>query len=143
LNQLVTTQAGSNWLRQNGIERTLRGSEFLTSGWCSGRLGAAYGGLDGRQRGHGSPASMGRDRRARERVRVVDMRQGRESGCGWGSKRARARGRATWTVSMAGAWTWVNGGCGEDKAHGAARESERAGERFTVLTRRAHNAERE
>jgi hypothetical protein len=54
------------------------------------------GGLDGRQRGRGSPTSTGGDGSARERARVCEMRQGRESGCGWGSKRAGARGPATW-----------------------------------------------
>jgi hypothetical protein len=76
--------------------------------------------------------SLGGDGRARERARVCEMRQGRESGCGRGSKRVRAHGQATWAFSMVGAWTWVSSGCGEDKAdkaprrpHGAERERAR------------------
>ena len=64
------------------------GSEFFTSGRCSGRLGAAPGALDGRHGGCGSPASSGDGGRARERVSVGEMRKGRESECGWGSKRS-------------------------------------------------------
>jgi hypothetical protein len=57
---------------------------------------------------------------------VCELRKGRESGCGRGSKRARARGRAKWPVSMVGLRTWVSGGCGEDRANKAApRRSER------------------
>jgi hypothetical protein len=46
----------------------------------------ASGGLDGRQRDCGSPAIASDDDRARERASVCEMRQGRESGCGRGSK---------------------------------------------------------
>jgi hypothetical protein len=51
-------------------------------------LGTTSDGLDGRERGRGSPASTSGDDRARERARVCEMRQGRESGCRWDSKRS-------------------------------------------------------
>jgi hypothetical protein len=59
-------------------------SEFLTSG----RLGAAFGGLDGQHGGRGSPTSTSDGGRTRERASVGEMRQGRESGCGRGSKKS-------------------------------------------------------
>jgi hypothetical protein len=62
------------------------GSEFLTSRWCSGRPGAAPGGLDGRHSGRGCPVASGGRGKARERVSVGEMRQGRENGCGRCSK---------------------------------------------------------
>jgi hypothetical protein len=61
-------------------------SEFLTSGRRSGRLSATPGTLYSQHDGRWSPASSGGGGRARERVRVGEMRQGRESGCGQGSK---------------------------------------------------------
>jgi hypothetical protein len=43
-------------------------------------------GLDGRQRGRGTSASTSDESRARERVSLPEMRQGRECGCGRCSK---------------------------------------------------------
>jgi hypothetical protein len=48
----------------------------LISGRSSGRLGAVSGELDGRERGRGSPAASGGVGRARERVKLCEMRRG-------------------------------------------------------------------
>jgi hypothetical protein len=45
-------------------------------GRSSGRLGAVSGELDGQEHGRGSPAAAGGDGRARERVKVCEMRRG-------------------------------------------------------------------
>jgi hypothetical protein len=46
----------------------------LTSGRNSGRLGRVSGDLDGRERGRGSPTAAGGIGRARERVKLSEMR---------------------------------------------------------------------
>jgi hypothetical protein len=43
-------------------------------GWSSGRLGAVSGELDGQERGRGSPVAAGGVGRARERVKLSEMR---------------------------------------------------------------------
>ena len=70
----------------------------------------AQGGLDGQHGGRRSPAGFSVGGRARERVSMGEMRQGRESGCKRGSKRAGASGwrcasildvRAWWSIAVA------------------------------------------
>jgi hypothetical protein len=105
----------------------------------------AQGGLDGQHGGRRSPAGFSVGGRARERVSMGEMRQGRESGCKRGSKRAGASGLATCQYSRC-ACVVVHCGCGEDGADKAGPRHRGTGarsERTTVLTRRAHNAERE
>jgi hypothetical protein len=66
-------------------------------------------------------------------------------GAGGAQKGAGACGRTMWAVSMAGALTWVSGGCGEYGADkGAPRRNKRecAGKRSTTLTRRARSAKK-
>jgi hypothetical protein len=112
------------------LRETEHGSEFLTSGWCSGRLDAASDGLDDQHGGRGSPASSSGDGRARERVSVGEMRLGRESRCGRGSKGARASGQATWLVFSAcvrGSTMIVRKTELTGLVSGAAREKEREG----------------
>jgi hypothetical protein len=87
-------------------------SEFLTSGWRSGRLGVASDKLDGRHDGHGTLASMSGEGRARERVGLREMRQWRESECGrcskgsWGAWAGDVAGvlgvRARWSTAVRG-----------------------------------------
>jgi hypothetical protein len=50
------------------------GDGCLTLGRSSGRLGAVSVELDGRERGRGSPAAAGGVGRARERVKLCEMR---------------------------------------------------------------------
>jgi hypothetical protein len=50
------------------------GDGCLTSGQSSVRLGADSGELDGRERGRGSPTAAGGVGRARERVKLREMR---------------------------------------------------------------------
>jgi hypothetical protein len=50
------------------------GDRCLTLGRSSGSLGADSSELDGQERGPGSPAAAGGEGRARERVRVCEMR---------------------------------------------------------------------
>jgi hypothetical protein len=52
-----------------------------------GRLGAVSGELDGRERGCGSPAVSGGEGRARERVKLCEMRQGVSAGTGGALRR--------------------------------------------------------
>ena len=52
------------------------------------KASVASSGLDGQHGGHGSLASTGVSGRARERAGLSEMRQGRESRCGRGSKRS-------------------------------------------------------
>jgi hypothetical protein len=74
----------------------------LTSGRSSGRLGAVFGELDGRENGHGSPAASGGKGRARERARVCEMRRRTSAGHWRGSKKGvGARGRASWSRNPA------------------------------------------
>jgi hypothetical protein len=68
------------------MKKTEYGNGFLTSGRSSGWLGAAFDGLDGRHDGRGTPASASGMGKARERVSLHEMRQGRESGYGRCSK---------------------------------------------------------
>jgi hypothetical protein len=56
-------------------------------GRSSGRLGAVSGGLDGRERGRGSPTAARGVGRARERVKLCEMRRGACAGHWWGSKK--------------------------------------------------------
>jgi hypothetical protein len=120
---------------------------FLTSGRCSGRLGATSDGPDGRHDGHGTPASTSGEGRARERVSLREMRQGRESGCGrcskgswgaWAGDMARVLGmRARWSMV-------VHGEGGVNTEVPQCRERERArGEQLIAMTSRARKAERE
>jgi hypothetical protein len=59
---------------QGAIREIGHGDGCLTSGRSSGRLGAVSGELDGRERGHGSPAAAGGVGRARERAKLREMR---------------------------------------------------------------------
>jgi hypothetical protein len=63
----------------------------LTSGRSSGRLGAVSGELDDRERGCGSPAAAGGVGRARERVKLREMRRGVCTGHWRGSKKGDGR----------------------------------------------------
>jgi hypothetical protein len=92
----------------------------------------------------GERKRRGQNARGAERVR---NEPGERASAGGAQKGARARGQATRAVSTANARTWVSDGCGKMEltglAHCAVRESERAGERFVALTRRATSAKRE
>jgi hypothetical protein len=81
LNRTVITRVSYG---KEELRETEHGSEFSTLGRCSGRPGVAPSGLDSRHSGCRSPAGFGVSGRARERVSVGEMRQGRESVCGWG-----------------------------------------------------------
>jgi hypothetical protein len=129
------------------LKETKNNSEFLTSGRCSVRPGVAPGGLDGRYGGCGSPAGSSGGGRARERVGVGEMRQGRESGCRRCSKGSWARGQATWpefsACLHAGPW-WFAGKAKLTGAPTAHRERAIARrERFAALTGQARGAKRE
>jgi hypothetical protein len=63
-------------LAQGAIGEIGHEDECLTSGRSSGRLGAVSGELDGRERGHDSLVAAGGIGRARERVKLSEMRQG-------------------------------------------------------------------
>ena len=87
------------------------------------KASVASSGLDGQHGGHGSLASTGVSGRARERAGLSEMRQGRESRCGRGSKRrwgqvGERRERCPRRARM-----WVSGEDGTVK--GAPRRSER------------------
>jgi hypothetical protein len=60
-------------------------------GRSSGRLGAVSGELDGRERGRGFPAAAGGEGRARDRVKLSEMKQGVCVGHWWGSKKGARR----------------------------------------------------
>jgi hypothetical protein len=55
------------------------------------RLGAVSGELDGRERGRGSPATAGGVSRARDRVKMCEMRQGACAGHWRASKKGAGR----------------------------------------------------
>jgi hypothetical protein len=78
------------------LKETEHGSEFLTSGRRSGRLGAASNGLYGWHDGRRTPASASGEGRAQERVSLREMRQRERAGAGGAQKGARACGQATW-----------------------------------------------
>jgi hypothetical protein len=59
---------------QGAIKEIGHGDGCLTLGRSSGRLGAVSGELEGRERGCGSPAAAGGVGRARERVKLREMR---------------------------------------------------------------------
>jgi hypothetical protein len=86
----------------------------------------AYDALDGRHGGCFTPTSTDGSGRVCERASMGEMRQGRESGCGRGSKGSWARGQAMWPVFSVCAL--VRAICKEGGAdrgpHGAARERE-------------------
>jgi hypothetical protein len=75
------------------------------------------------------------------------MSQGRECGCGRCSKEAGVHGKATWPGISAYVRTGPRRFAGKaeltGRPHGAARGSERAGERFIALMRSAREAETE
>jgi hypothetical protein len=73
-NRRSRTMASTKQLRQGRIEGNRAREQVFTSGRCSGGLGSASGGLDGRHSGRGSPASTGGGGRARERASVGEMR---------------------------------------------------------------------
>jgi hypothetical protein len=60
-NRCYRTPARPNWLRPGGNKVNQAHERVPHLGTELGRLGAACGGLDGRQRGCGSPASTGGD----------------------------------------------------------------------------------
>ena len=70
----MSTGEGEIGRTQGAIRETGHGDGCLTSGRSSGRLGAVSGELDGRERGCGSPATAGGVGRARERVKLREMR---------------------------------------------------------------------
>jgi hypothetical protein len=70
----LSTGEGEIGRTQGAIREIGHGDGCLTSGWSSGRLGAVSGELDGRERGRGSPAAAGGVGRARERVKLHEMR---------------------------------------------------------------------
>jgi hypothetical protein len=59
---------------QGAIREIGHGDECLTSRRSSGRLGAISGELDGRECGHRPPVAAGGVGRARERVKLREMR---------------------------------------------------------------------
>ena len=73
-------------------------------------LRAASDGLDGRHDGRGTPARMSGKSRAREMVSLLEMRLGRENGCGrcskgsWGAWAGDMAGdlgvRACWSMAV-------------------------------------------
>jgi hypothetical protein len=72
----ASTGEGEIRRTQDAIRGIGHGDGCLTSGRSSGRLGAVFGELDGRERGRGSPAAAGGVGRARERVKPSEMRRG-------------------------------------------------------------------
>ena len=116
-----------------------------------GSLGAMFGGLGDRHEGRGSPARPSGEGIARERARLCKMGRGSECGCGWCSKRSWGRGRATWPGIPASVRDCARAGprrvAGKAEltggSHGAARENGHATKRFSELTRRAREAERQ
>jgi hypothetical protein len=121
------------------LKETEHESEFLTSGRRSGRLGPTS---DGQHGGCGTPASASGEGTVRERVSLREMRQGRESGCGWCSKKSWGAwvGDVVGVLGVHARWsTVVRGEGGPDRGVPRCRERERArrGERLIALTRRA------
>jgi hypothetical protein len=119
-------------------------------GQSSGRLGAISGELDGWEHGRGSPAAAGGVGRARERVKLCEMRRGvcvghwqgskKGAGCVGGHRgqeirrRARVRTRRS-TASTEG--VELTG-----LAHGAEREEGTRGATAWRLVNRARETER-
>jgi hypothetical protein len=106
------------------------GDECLTSRRSSVRLGAVSGELDGRERGRGSLAVAGGVSRARERVKLSEMKRGVCAGHWRGSKKGAGRmdgrrGREIWR-----------------RARVRTRRST-ASAKGAELTGQAHDAERE
>jgi hypothetical protein len=93
------------------------------------RLGAISGELDGWERGRGSPAAVGGVSRARERVKLCEMRRGVCTGHCRGSKKGAGR---------------VGGRCGRETRRRARVRTRRSttGAGKADLTRQAHDAER-
>ena len=121
------------------IREVGHGDKCLTSGWSSGRLGAVSSELDGRECRRGSPVASGGEGRARERVRVCEMRRGASAGHWQGSKKgARRVGGASWPRNLAtcvSAHTLVHGGReegGSDRVGPRRRERKkgRSGQRL-------------
>jgi hypothetical protein len=120
-------------------------------GRSSGRLGAVSGELVGRERGRGSPAAAGDVGRARERVKLSEMRRGVCAGHGRGSKKGaglvggrrgretqrRARVRTRRSTARAGKAELTR------QAHGAEREKGTRRGNGSALANRAHETERE
>jgi hypothetical protein len=78
-----STDEGEIGRTQGAIGKIWHGDRCLTLGRSSGRLGAVSGELVGRERGRGSPAVTGGVSRARERVKLSEMRRGVCAGHGW------------------------------------------------------------
>jgi hypothetical protein len=76
---------------QGAIGEIGHGVACLTSRQSLVRLGAVSGELDGRERGRGSPAAAGGVSRARERVKLSEMRRGVCAGHWRGSKKGSGR----------------------------------------------------
>ena len=126
------------------LRQTEHVSEFLTSGQRSGRLGVAPSALDGRHGGLGSPASSSGGGRARMRARVGKMRQGRESGCGRGSKGSWGEcvGDVAGVHDVCARWSMaVHEDDGADRAGPRRRGTGARSERATTLMRRACRTE--
>jgi hypothetical protein len=70
----ASTDEGEIGQTQGAIKEIGHRDECLTSGRSSGRLGAVSGELDGWEHGRGSLAAAGGMRRARERVKLREMR---------------------------------------------------------------------
>jgi hypothetical protein len=115
-----------------------------------GRLGAVFGELDGRERGRGSPAAAGGVGRARERVKLCELRRGACAGHWRGSKKGagcvggrrgreiRRRARVRTRRSTASADVAELTG----QAHGAEREKGTRGGNGSALANRARGIER-
>jgi hypothetical protein len=71
-----STGEGEIGRTQGAIREIGHGDGCLTSGRSSGRLGVVSGELDGREHGRGSPTAAGGEGRARETVKVCEMRRG-------------------------------------------------------------------
>jgi hypothetical protein len=76
---------------QGTIGEVGHGDGCLTSGRSSGRPGAVSSGLDGRERGRESPVADGGVGRARERVKMSEMRRGACAGYWRSSKKGAGR----------------------------------------------------
>jgi hypothetical protein len=102
--------ARMNQLRQGRIKGNRACERVSHLGTMLGRASHGFRRARRLHGGRGSPASTGGNGRARERVSVGEMRQGRESGCMRAQKGVGARGKATWLVLLACVHMWVNGG---------------------------------
>jgi hypothetical protein len=115
---------------ESGIREIRHRQRCLTLGQSSGRLGAVFGDLDGRERGRGSSAASSGEGRARERAMLCEMRRGSERGHLRGSKREvgpvggrrgreirrRARVHTRWSTASVGRAELTG------RVHGAERE---------------------